>query len=118
MDFSVGNEYLGPYGDGWIYLWAGGANTDPADYGDAASMQPGVRLYTGPPATAATFGQLTYVGQYLLPGMTGWATVTSVNGSTITLATTGSGTLGDPSTYVSGKTASFDLRTDTIVAQP
>jgi hypothetical protein len=122
MDFSVGNHYLGPYGHGWVYIWAGGANSNHADPGISAEMQPGLRLYTGPATSSPTFGSLSFVGQYILPGTTGWASVTTVQGSTVTLLITQGGRLGLPGAVYHGPrqfeagTATFNLATHKLSA--
>jgi hypothetical protein len=117
--FAVANRYLGPYGRGWVYIWAGGLNPPVSSSSSTLGMRPGLRVYTGPPTTSPRFGKLTFVGQYSVP-ISGWASVTSVTGSTVTLLVTRGGQPdGDGAVYhgpaqVEVGTVLFDLTTHTL----
>ena len=81
-DFTVMNEYYGPSGSGtWVIIYAGellGA--------DQVGVSPGLRIYTYSSEAAVGNSQPSYTGQFLLTGQKGAAVLSSVSGSTVTLA--------------------------------
>jgi hypothetical protein len=80
QDFRVTNQYFGPFQQGRVHVFAGATVTTNAD-GSQSVVAPGVRLFEGADSSR-------YVGQYLIVGKNGEATITSVSGQIVSLSLT------------------------------
>jgi hypothetical protein len=94
-EFTVVNQYLDPYSQGWVQVFAGAAMATNSD-GTLTEIGPGIRVYEGPDNT-----NLTYAGQFLISGETGKAEIVSATSSSLTIE-------------VAGKTYDFDLAGNTF----